>query len=167
MQMNVGPVKFSGLPDDDAFDINPVLGPGGKGFEDNQIFGRTSAEISAARKCEQTGSRDSGFLEGQGGQGNVQSDPGWSAQKQDTVSLGKFSRLLNPRLESRQESVNKFLFCTKTRDEGEISINRLAWFTPPLQSKAANETETPALGLADGLKFRRGSDDLNHGVWLS
>jgi hypothetical protein len=39
---DVHPVELVGLADDNAFDVQPVLGPSGKGFEDDQAFGKAN-----------------------------------------------------------------------------------------------------------------------------
>jgi hypothetical protein len=66
-----------------------------------------------------------------------------------------------------QQRLNKRLFAAESSEQFTIDIDRLARFSPTLQSQPARETETPLLRLAKRLQFGGSADDLIHDRRLS
>jgi hypothetical protein len=62
-----------------------------------------------------------------------------------------------------EKFANKRLLAAETGQQGHIYVRRLPWFAPTLQGQTANDAGVPTLRTTEGLKFRGGTDNFNHG----
>ncbi len=101
--MNVRPLQFASLPNNDIFHIQPIFGAGGKSLQHNEVFRRASAQQHMRREGEQAGSGCHALFERQDTQGNIHPCPSQracssAAARMTSVTASRFhepSLLLN------------------------------------------------------------------------
>lgn len=142
-------IEATVLPEDDPFDVNPIMGPACERLEDDQIFSAAGQQRDAFGHEEGRGPTHGSLLEWHGPQGHVEGDPIPAKQQEDAMSQREFASIGDAGRKDRQELVRVFGFPSEPADDGEVDVLRQARFTPALERQTTDETEAKSPGTAE------------------
>ena len=156
------PVEPGSLPDENAFDVNPVLIAIGEGLVHDEIFRRASEQCVVGIKPPWGRSIDGVLLERKSPKSDIESHAIGGGEQEDAIPERKSTRVIHTRLEFPEEGIDKAFFIPKSGDHGQIGIVRVSILPPSLERHSANDAETIALLLAEALHLER---RLEHAVF--